>query len=313
MNQQTNYPVDLQTHSTCSDGTDSPSELVALAASLGIQVLALTDHDSIAGVDEAIVASQTHHVQIVPALEFSTEGEYRRDFLDINILAYGIRHHDPGLENVLQQVVDARIEQKIGQTERLQKYGVKAPVDEVLDLAKGVPGRVHIAQVALKHNPERFSSIGDVFAQYLAATAPNSTYVKRVFSLRVEECIEITHQAGGIAVLAHPGVYDRIRDVDDVVRRLSTAGLDGLEVNYTYAQNRGHYGASATEVTALIDHFSSLASRYGLLKTGGSDYHGTTKPGIMPGLAGLTLDQFRLFHRNNYVGSFAGGDHDISG
>jgi len=289
------YPVDLQTHSTCSDGTDTPTELVNLAASLGIGVMALTDHDSVMGIDEAIRAGEQTGVEIVPALEFSTEGERERDFLDVNILAYGIRHHDPTLQAVLKQVVDARVDQKIRQTERLQRYGVKAPVDEVLALAKGVPGRVHIAKVALKHNPEKFKTISDVFEQYLAATAPNSTYAKREFSLRVEECIEITHQAGGLAVLAHPGVYDRMRDVDDVIRRLSLVGLDGLEVNYTYAQNRGHYGASQAEVAALIEHFDGLADRYNLLKSGGSDYHGKTKPGIVPGLAGLEMDDWGYF------------------
>jgi predicted metal-dependent phosphoesterase TrpH len=287
------FPVDLQLHSTASDGTDSPTALVQLAAARGVRVLAVTDHDSLLGVDEAMVAGRAVGVWVVPALEFSTRSERDRDYADINILAYGIDPHHPQLGELLQRVIDSRIEQKIRQIERLQGYGLDVPVDEVLASAEGVPGRIHIARVAIARNPQRFSSIQDVFAQYLAPDAPHSTYVTRTFSLRVEDAIEATHAAGGIAVLAHPGCYPRVRDVDDAVRRMKEAGLDGLEVNYTYAQNRGHYGASPAEVTALIDHFGALAKRLGLLLTGGSDYHGTSKPGILPGQAGLTLAEWQ--------------------
>jgi predicted metal-dependent phosphoesterase TrpH len=279
----------LQLHSTASDGTDTPTALVQLASARGVSVLALTDHDSVLGLDEAMGAARAEGVWLIPALEFSTRSELDRDYADINILAYGIIPSHPQLAEVLQRVIDSRVEQKIRQIERLQSYGVDVPVDEVLASAKGVPGRIHIARIAIERNPHRFATIQEVFTQYLAPDAPNSTYVTRTFSLRVEDAIEVTHAAGGIAVLAHPGSYTRVRDVDDAVRRMKAAGLDGLEVNYTYAQNRGHYGESPAEVAALVAHFGALAEELGLLQTGGSDYHGTSKPGIMPGQAGLTM------------------------
>jgi predicted metal-dependent phosphoesterase TrpH len=287
------FPVDLQLHSTASDGTDTPTALVALAVARGVRVLAVTDHDSVLGVDEAIRAGRAAGIWVLPAIEFSTLSELDRDYADINILAYGIDPHSPQLGKMLQRVIDSRIEQKIGQIERLQSYGVDVPVAEVLASAEGVPGRIHIARVAFEHNPQRFASIQDVFVQYLAPDAPNSTYVRRAFSLRVEDAIEVTHAAGGIAVLAHPGCYTRVRDVDNAVRRMKEAGLDGLEVNYTYAQNRGHFGASTAEVAALVAHFGALAEQLGLLQTGGSDYHGTSKPGILPGQAGLTMPEWQ--------------------
>jgi predicted metal-dependent phosphoesterase TrpH len=290
---QARYPVDLQLHSTASDGTDRPAALVQLAASRGVRVLALTDHDSVLGLEEAMVAARQTGLWLLPALEFSTRSELDRDYADINILAYGIDPYHPALAETIQQMISSRVEQKIRQIERLQSFGVDVPVDEVLASAQGVPGRIHIARVALARNPRRFSSIQDVFAQYLAPDAPNSTYVARIFSLRVEEAIEMTHAAGGMATLAHPGSYTRVRDVDDAVRRMKEAGLDGLEVNYTYAQNRGHYGAADADVAALIAHFAELAERLGLLQTGGSDYHGTSKPGILPGQAGLTMAQWQ--------------------
>ncbi len=288
------YPVDLQLHSTASDGTDSPAALVALCAERGLRVLALTDHDSVLGVDEAIETGTRLGVRILPAIEFSTENDEDHDLLDINILGYGIRHHDPVLQSTLSRIISSRIEQKIRQIERLQAYGIAISAEAVLERAQGVPGRVHIAQVALEQNPERFTSIADVFAQFLASDAPNSTYVERVFSLTVQDAIEVTHAAGGVAVLAHPGAYSRVRNIDGVVHRLAVSGLDGIEVRYPYALNRGHFGADEATVMTLIAHFRRLAADHDLLITGGSDYHGEAKPGISPGMTGLTEAEWEL-------------------
>lgn len=286
------YPIDLQVHSTCSDGTVAPGDLVVQAAALGIRVLALTDHDTVQGVDTAIDAGRQHGVWILPALEFSTKSDAALDLLDINILAYGIDPHRPQLTAVLQAVGASRVEQKIRQIERLQSYGVDVPVDEVLARAGGVPGRLHIAQVALERNPQHFVSLQDVFDEYLAPDAPRSTYVARTYSLTVEEAIAVSHAAGGIAVLAHPGSYTRIQDVDSAVRRMRAMGLDGIEVAYTYAQNRGHYGASPAQVAGMIARFRRLAVELDLVQTGGSDYHGAAKSGIALGMAGLTLSEW---------------------
>jgi predicted metal-dependent phosphoesterase TrpH len=108
----------------------------------------------------------------------------------------------------------------------------------------------------------------------------------------VEDAIAVTHAAGGVAVLAHPGAYPRVRDIDAVVARLAAAGLDGIEVRYPYAHNRGHFGADAREVAALVAHFHDLAEQHDLLITGGSDYHGQAKPGITPGMDGLTWPEW---------------------
>ncbi len=280
------YPIDLQVHSTFSDGTETPTQLVARAVALGIHTLAITDHDSVLGVAEAVSAGAEMGVRVLPAIEFSTTSQRERDFLDINILGYGIRHTDPALLASLQQVMDARVEQKIRQIERLQSYGVHVPVDEVLALAGGMPGRPHIAQVALLHNPQRFQSISDVFAQFLAADAPNSVFVKRSFSLRVEDAIALAHAAGGSAVLAHPGIYSRVRNIDDAVARMVAAGLDGIEIRYPY-EREARRSVEATTRAAVMAHFAELARRYNLLITGGSDYHGARKPNEM-GEAGLT-------------------------
>ena len=287
------YPVDLQTHSTYSDGTDTPEELIAKAAVAGIRVLAVTDHDSVMGVAAAQAAGMKADVQILPAIEFSTASEHERDFLDINILGYAIDPTDPTLLEMLDRVIKSRVEQKVRQVERLHTYGLHVPVEEVLALAGGVPGRPHIAQIALKHNPHKFSSLNDVFQQYLAPDAENPTYVRRRFSLRVEDAIELTHAAGGKAVLAHPGVYRRVRNLEDALRRMADAGLDGLEVYYPYGSEvRG--GAA----DRLIARFAELAARFGLFATGGSDYHGERKYNRL-GEAGLEWEQWERLRDEN--------------
>lgn len=266
------------------------------AARLGIHTLAITDHDSVLGVAEAMETGADRGVRVIPAIEFSTTSESERDFLDINILGYGIRHEDPILLGELKAVINARVEQKIRQVERLQSYGVHVPVDEVLALAGGVPGRPHIAQVAMRHNPERFRSISDVFEQFLAEEAPNSVYVGRSYSLTVDAAIELTHAAGGVAVLAHPGLYRRVQNIDAAVRRMVDAGLDGIEIHYPYwrESQRSLRGDSPEKV---IDHFAQIAHRFDLLMTGGSDYHGERKANQL-GEAGLTrADWDRLCER----------------
>ena len=286
------YPVDLQVHSNCSDGTDTPQELIAKAAALGIRVLAVTDHDSVLGVTEAQEHGVGAGVFVLPAIEFSTASDHEQDFLDFDVLGYGINPTDPVLLGMLDRVMESRVEQKVRQVERMQSYGLHVPVEEVLALAGGVPGRPHIAQIALKYNPHKFTSISDVFQQYLASDAEHSTYVRRSFILRVEDAIELTHAAGGKAVLAHPGIYRRIRSLDDSLCRMVDIGLDGLELQYPYAAE----GRDATD--RPIACFAELAARFGLFTTGGSDYHGERKPNRL-GEAGLEWEQWERLRDEN--------------
>ena len=287
-------PVDLQTHTKFSDGTDTPEELVYKAAAAGIRVLAVTDHDSVLGVAAAQAAGAKAGVHILPAIELSTAREKERDFVEINILGYGIDPADPTLLAKLEKVIASRVEQKVRQVKRLHDYGLHVPVEEVLALADdGVPGRRHIAEIALKHNPGEFSSTDDVFKQYLASDAKNSTYVPRCFSLKVEEAIALIHAAGGKAVLAHPGVYKGVCNLEDALRRMAEAGLDGLEVFYPYGSE-----ARGTAADGLIPRFAGLAERFGLFATGGSDYHGANKK-IRLGEAGLEWEQWEQLRAAN--------------
>ena len=135
------YPVDLQVHSNCSDGTDTPKQLIAKAAELGIRVLAVTDHDSVLGVADAQAHGAQAGVHVLPAVEFSTARDRENDFRDFDILGYGIDPKNSTLVETLSRLKESRIDQKSRQVERLQSYGLHVPVEEVLALAGGVPGR----------------------------------------------------------------------------------------------------------------------------------------------------------------------------
>ncbi len=283
------YPVDMQTHTTFSDGTFTPAEVVAMAAESGLRAIAITDHDSVLGVDEAMVAGDEDGVEVIPAIELSTRHEPARGFVDLDILGYWIDPHHPDLTATLKKVIDARVEQKIAQVEIMQGYGVDVPVEEVLALAKGVPGRPHIAQVALERNPGRFRDIEQVYDEFLSNHG--KAYRPRAFSLTVEDAIELVLAAGGMPVLAHPGLYDEVEDLRDVIRRARDAGLAGLEIRYPYDKTGLYDGISPDGLAGLFARFGALADEFGLAHTGASDFHGTRKP-IMLGEQGLTWEEY---------------------
>ena len=281
--------ADLQVHSKYSDGTHAPAELVRLAAQRGLQALALTDHDSILGVEEALQAATAYGVEVIPAIELSTASEPARDLIDLDILGYWIDHRDPGLQEILERVMAARREQKIALIRRLQELGLDVPEEEVLSLAQGVPGRPHIAEVVWRRNPGRFRSKQQIFDELLSPEG--AAYVPRTFSLTAEQAIEVVRAAGGLPVLAHPGLYRRVRDITGAIRRLRDAGLIGLEVWYPY-EKAHHLGLSPQQARAMTTHFHQLATELGLLATGGSDYHGERSPHIELGECGMTRQAF---------------------
>ncbi len=283
------FPVDLQVHTTCSDGTMRPKDVVALAARVGVKVLAITDHDSVDGVDEALVAGEEHGVEVIPAIELSIRNEPDRDFVDLDVLGYWIDHHHPRLQQVLQQVLEGRVEQKRMQVERLQALGYRITWEEVLAEAKGVPGRPHIAEVLMKHHPDEFPSMDAVFATVLRNNGPVS--IPRPFALRLEEAVALIREVGGLPVLAHPGLYTDVRDLEGMIRRAARLGVLGLEVWYPYHKTRVCPGCSFDALQAFIRRFDRLADMLGLAKTGGSDFHGQRK-GISLGEQGLTWAQF---------------------
>ena len=255
---------DLQSHSTCSDGTLEPAAVVAAAAAAGVTLLALTDHDTVAGVGAAQAAAGEHGITLVPAVEISTVDELGEDF---HVLGYGINPADAALGSCLDVWRADRAARIDRMAALLADLGLPPDRGEIeRRRAAGLPvGRPHLATAAIQANREQLEAEGlaecSAFLEaYLCRDGP--AYSPRT-TPTVPEAIEAIHLAGGLAVWAHP-FWDLARDADvtSALKRFRAAGLDGVEAFYpTY---------EAAQTRLLCD----AAHRLGLLTTGSADFHG---------------------------------------
>ncbi len=271
-----------------------PTEVVALAARVGVRVLAITDHDSIDGVEEALAAGQKYGVTVIPAVEISLYHEPERDLHDVDLLGYWIDHRHPALVEALQKAQEGRVIQKKMQVERLAELGYRITWQDVLKRSTGVPGRPHIADVLVAHHPDEFPDLDTVFRTILNIHSPH--YVPPPFAPRLEEAVALIREAGGIPVLAHPGLYTDARNLDRMIEQAAQSGVQGLEVWYPYHKTRVCKGCSQEDLERMFARFEALADRLGLAKTGGSDFHGDRKD-IRLGEQGLTWERFQALRR----------------
>lgn len=252
--------IDLHTHSRVSDGTDAPAELVAEAVAAGLDVVALTDHDTFEGLPEALAAGERLGIRVIGGIEISTELDGR----SVHLLGYGCDERNPDLAAELGRNRAGRQERLPLMCARLEAAGVGVTMAEVLEAAAGAPslGRPHFADamIAKGHVTDRKQA----FDLYLAEGRPG--YVAR-YSTALASAIELVHGAGGAAVVAHPwgrGSSDVLTPA--VIESLAREpGLDGIEVFHS-----DHDENDRRELSAL-------AERLGLVATGSSDYHGTGK------------------------------------
>ena len=262
--------IDLHIHTTASDGTFTPSEVVAHAIKLKLKAIAITDHDTLAGSSEALKGG------ISPALDFLTGVEisaapppcYPRSG-SFHLLGYSIRLDDSELNQTLEKLQQARKSRNPAIINRLNELGIPISLDEVSEKAGDAQlGRPHIAQILIKKGV--ISSIDEAFDQFLGTDKP--AYVDK-YRVKCSKAIDAIRGAGGIPVLAHPGLleYESENQLDDLIGQLKQMGIQGVEVFYT-----GH-----TEDQTRL--FAELAQRHDLLMTGGSDFHGAIHPDIEMG------------------------------
>ncbi|MPZ87074.1 MAG: PHP domain-containing protein [Nitriliruptorales bacterium] len=250
--------VDLHTHTIRSDGTTTPTRNVEFAAAAGLRGLALTDHDTVAGWEEAAAACERYGLRFVPGVELSTE-----DFgTSVHILGYWVDPQDPRLVEECARLRDERARRAELMVARLAALGLDIDLLAVAALAGDAPiGRPHVAQAMVDAGlvPDRDAA----FDRYLAEGRP--AWVEK-HALAPEEGVRLIRDAGGVAVLAHPGMEDaRGVDMPALVERLRAAGLAGIE-----ADHAGH----APEVR---EYWRAIATADGLLVTGSSDFHGDRK------------------------------------
>ncbi len=256
---------DLHCHTTASDGSDTPAELVKLARDAGLAAIAVTDHDTLEGVKEAIAVGKELGIEVIPGVELSVQFHVG----NMHMLGYLIDLDCKELQKVLARVQKARADRNPVILKRLQGLGLPVTMAELEAVAHGGQiGRPHIARLLTEKGYVK--SVSQAFELYLKKGAP--AYAPKSI-LTPEQAIGAIHRCGGVAVLAHPFSLGLSRpdDLDGVIADLVHKGLDGIEC---------YYSEHSKEFT---DTCLAIAKKYGLIVTGGSDYHGKAKPYIKLG------------------------------
>ncbi len=258
--------VDLHLHTTASDGTMSPSELVRHARLKGLQAIAITDHDTIEGLDEGLIEAERIGIELIPGVEISVE--YSSG--SMHLLGYFIDNHNPILNERLKYLQMVRSERNPKIVEKLNGLGINITYEEVLKVSGGGQvGRPHFAQVLFEKGYVK--SYQEAFERYLKKGAP--AYVDKV-RFTSKQAISFIREARGIPVLAHPNTLN-LKDhskIEELIVALINEGLKGIEVYYP-------------EHSSLeVSQYKELAQRYSLLITGGTDYHGIEKNGLEIGV-----------------------------
>ncbi len=262
--------LDLHLHTTHSDGSCTPSEVVTMAHRAGVTALAITDHDITTGMAEAFTAGQQCGIEIIPGVEISSFAGNS----ELHILGYFLDWQDLDLLERLRTLRESRHRRNPRIIERLQTLGIDITYDEVRALAgTDSIGRPHIARVLM--DKQVVASAKEAFDRFLADGKP--AYVPRELP-SPSEAISWIKAARGLAVLAHP-TWVKLdgHSLVDLVRQLKADGLDGVEVYYS------------THAARQTREYLNLAHQLGLLVTGGSDFHGLTKPDIEVGIGKGTL------------------------
>jgi len=237
-------------HTSASDGSAAPAEVVEEALQKGLKAIAITDHDVLEGVKPALQAARGTSLEVIPGVEINTEGEGH----EVHILGYFIDVDSPELKARLDFLRNARESRAEKIVRRLQELGLSIEWERVLEIAReGSVGRPHIGLAMMEKG--YVSSVQEAFQKYIGYGRP--AYVPR-YKIEPVEAVEIIKKAGGAAVMAHPGLSQR----DDLIPQLVAAGICGIEVYYP------------AHTPAQTEHYLKIAQHYNLLATGGSDYHG---------------------------------------
>lgn len=274
------HPIDLHTHTTESDGTDTPSVLIDYAIEKGLKAIAITDHDTTDGLEEAINHAKGRDIEVINGVEFSTS----RDNLsfDIHILGYYFDKDNADFNIKLKEIRDSRHLRNLEILQKLCDIGFELTHNEVAALAfDGVITRAHMAKAMvakgyIKHPNKAFEKyIGNNCVAFVARK-----------KLTPEMAIQMILDAGGVPVIAHPTLYKlKVKALDKLVEELAAAGLKGIEGVYSmYAPHE-------------VSYLKEIAQKHNLIITGGSDYHGDNKPYI-----DLAVGRGKLYVDDNLLG-----------
>lgn len=258
--------IDLHTHTTASDGEHTPAEVVKMAREKNIKTLAITDHDTVSGLKEAVEAAAQLGLNLIPGIEISTHKG-----VEIHILGFYVDYNNPRLVKCCQEYEESRSNRAVRICEYLNRICIPVKLEEVKAYAgDGSIGRPHFAQWLQEHDIVK--SRKEAFDRFLDTPRFKAETERQKPS--PEEAISLIHEAGGIAVLAHPGLLKfGKKNQESLIRGLKEAGLDGIEAFYSKHEKKQE------------EYYVRLAKEYGLKISCGSDYHGEhVKPDIALGM-----------------------------
>ncbi|MDE6550211.1 MAG: PHP domain-containing protein [Clostridia bacterium] len=245
--------IDLHLHSNASDGSDCPEKIVDIALSKGIDVISITDHDTIDGVESAMARGREVGVQVISGIEMSAFSSY-----EVHVLGYNIRLDDTMLCAKLKELKDRRRERALRIADKLAEYKIYIDKDELL--AYDCVGRPHIAKLLIKGG--YVGSVQEAFDRYLGKNG--IAYIKSD-RLTPLSAVKLIKDAGGQAVIAHPLIFLTKGVIEDLISGLKNYGLDGIEAYYP-----SHSLGDTKKLLAIAD-------KYKLIATGGTDYHGVIR------------------------------------
>lgn len=283
--------ADLHIHTSFSDGDKTPEEIVEIAFENKLLAFAITDHDSISGLESAEkhwkkLAQNNKNASIfVPGVEITCD-DFDEGFVDIHVLGLFIDWRNNALTSLLEKAKKQRLEQKKSTIEKLNQLGFKITLEEVQKQAKGGIGRPHIAKVLLQKYSDKFNSIQDIFDKYLAIGNPG--FVERTDGIKMADAINAIKKSGGIAVLAHPGVHSNEK-IEKLIKFFAINDGTAVETNYPYQFTKRFDTKKTEETNKLI---STIAKKNKLLSSGGTDFHGKKTP-IEIGATGLDEKNFK--------------------
>lgn len=269
--------IDMHVHTTASDGQFAPAQIVAMAAELGLGGVAVTDHDTVAGIAEAQAAAEQAGIKLLPGIEVSTVAEGK----DIHVLGYFTNNQNKQWQQRIARLGATREGRNELLVQRLNELGIPLTMDEVREISGelGSVGRPHFAEALVRRGI--VATKQQAFEQYLGEGG--KAFIKRP-RIHPTEAFQWIREAGGVCVLAHPGIYGD----DSLVEQLLQAGPDGVEVKHS------------DHTPEQIAYYMELAERYGLIATAGSDFHGYYEEGhsFHGGLGSVTasLDVYEQLH-----------------
>ncbi|MFT5387393.1 MAG: putative metal-dependent phosphoesterase TrpH [Lysobacterales bacterium] len=272
--------ADLHIHTSCSDGTQTPEEVVAMAHDKGFSCIAIADHDTVDAIKPAIIAARAYDMEVIPAIELSTVTNKK----DVHILGYLFDYEDEDFLKVVGDVQRSRTGRMHDMIERLNALGIdNITFEEVSNFAETKSlGRPHLAKFLVEKGWVKSNQ--EAFDKYLAEGQPACV---PKFNISTVDGIRAINKAGGIAVLAHP----RASKVDEHIPKYVEAGLGGLEIYYPNTPRE------------LIRHYEGLVKKHGLVATGGSDAHGAAKKHTYIGrmkVDYIHVERLKKYHNEKY-------------